>query len=164
VRVSRIVEGSAQWAVVSIGLSVLSAWAGWTSFAGALFIVLIALLFRMAIPTVCWLLLGFMGKRVQDKAEDIEGALSLKVSQVVESFGLVPDHRILKRTLNALFIGLFVAWVAWGVFDVPYVVGLALVWLAMALKAVLEWAVYPHVLPLRQRIDAKYPKPHAAYR
>ncbi len=164
VRMSRIVEGSTQWAVVAIGLALVSAWAGWTSFAGALFIVLIALLFRMAIPAVCWLLLGFFGKRVQDKAEELEGALSLRVSGAVESFGVVPDHRILKRLLNALFIGLFVAWVAWGVFDVPYAVGLALVWAAMAVKALIEWAVYPHVLPLRQRIDAKFPKPHAAYR
>ncbi len=164
VRMSRIVEGSVQWALVSIGLAVASAMLEWTSFAGALFIVLIALLFRMAIPGVAWLLLGFFGKRVQDKTEDIEGALSLKLSQLVESWGLVPDHRLLKRALNALFIGLFVAWVAWGVFDVPYEVGLALVWGAMALKALLEWIVYPHVLPLRQRIDARYPKPHAAYR
>jgi branched-chain amino acid transport system permease protein len=164
VRVSRIVEGSVQWAVVSIGLSILSAWAGWTSFAGALFIVLIALLFRMAIPAVCWLLLGFLGKRVQDKTEDIEAALSLRLSNAIESFGLVPDHRILKRTLNALFIGLFVAWVAWGVFDVPFHVGLSLIWGALALKAAFEWAVYPHVLPLRQRIDSRWPKPHAAYR
>ncbi len=164
VRMSRIVEGSLQWALVSIGLAVASAMLGWTSFAGALFIVLITLLFRMAIPDVAWLLLGFFGKRVQDKTEDIEGALSLKLSGLVESIGLVPDHRLLKRTLNALFIGLFVAWVAWGVFDVPYWAGLALVWAAMAIKAGIEWAVYPHVLPIRQRIDQKYPKPHAAYR
>lgn len=164
VRVSRIVEGSAQWAVVAIGLALLSAWAGWTSFGGALFIVLIALLFRMAIPTVCWLLLGFAGKRVQDRVEDVEGALSLKLANSVESIGLVPDHRFLKRTLNTLFVGLFVAWVAWGVFDVPYPAGLGLVWASMALKALLEWAVYPHVLPLRHRIDARWPKPHAAYR
>ncbi len=164
VRMSRIVEGSMQWALVSIGLALASQALEWTSFAGALFISLIALLFRMAIPGVCWLLLGFLGKRVQDKVEDIEGVCSLKLSGVIASVGLMPDHRLLKRTLNALFIGLFVAWVAWGVFDVPYVIGLALVWAAMALKAVIEWAVYPHVLPLRQRIDSKYPKPHAAYR
>jgi branched-chain amino acid transport system permease protein len=164
VRMSRIIEGSAQWALVSIGLALISAWMGWTGFAGAIVIVLIALLFRMAIPGVCWLLLGFFGKRVQDKAEDIEGALSLKLSRVVESLGLAPDHRILKRTLNALFIGLFVAWVAWGVFDVPYAIGLALVWSAMAIKAAIEWAVYPRVLPLRQRIDTRWPKPFASYR
>lgn len=164
VRMSRIVEGSVQWAVVSIGLSVTSAAMGWTSFAGALFIVLIALLFRMAIPTVCWMLLGFFGKGVQDRIEDIEGALSLRLSRVVEAAGFVPDHRIVKRALNALFVGLFVAWVAWGVFDVPFVVGLALIWVAMALKALFEWAVYPRVLPLRRRIDARWPKPHAAYR
>jgi branched-chain amino acid transport system permease protein len=164
VRMSRIVEGSMQWALVSISLALLAMWLGWASFSGALFIALIALLFRMAIPGVAWLLLGFFGKRVQDKVEDMEGALSLKLSQAIESLGLVPDHRLLKRTLNALFIGLFVAWVAWGVFDVPYPVGLALVWAAMALKVAIEWLVYPHVLPLRQHIDTKYPKPHAAYR
>ena len=164
VRVSRIVEGAVQWAAISIGLAIAFAWIGWIGFAGALFIALIALLFRMVIPGVCWLLLGFFGRRVQDKAEDIEGALSLKLSQVVESVGLVPDHRILKRALNALFIGLFVAWVAWGVFDVDYLFALALIWLAMALKATMEWAIYPRILPLRQRIDTRYPKPFAAYR
>ena len=164
VRMSRIVEGSVQWAGVSIGLALASAALGWTSFAGAIVITLIALLFRMAIPAVAWLLLGFFGKRFQDLAEDAEAAVSLRLSRMVESFGLVPDHRIVKRALNALFIGLFVAWVAWGVFDVPYPVGLALVWAAMAIKAGIEWAVYPRVLPLRDQIDARWPKPHAAYR
>lgn len=164
VRMSRIVEGSTQWALVSIAMALLAEWAGWVGFAGALFIVLIALLLRMAIPTVCWLLLGFFGKRVQDGAENLEAALSLRVARVVDSFGLVPDHRIVKRALNTLFIGLFVAWIAWGVFDVPFLGGLALVWLALAAKAAIEWAVYPRVLPLRQRIDARWPKPHAAYR
>jgi hypothetical protein len=162
--VSRIVEGSAQWALLSVGLAMVSAWMAWTSFAGALFIVLIALLFRMVIPGVAWLLLGFFGKGVQDKAEDIEGAMSLKLSRGVESLGLVPDHRLLKRALNALFIGLFVAWVAWGVFDVDYAVALGLIWGAMAIKALIEWALYPGILPLRQRIDTRYPKPFAAYR
>lgn len=164
VRVSRIVEGSVQWAAVSIGLAVAFAWLGWIGFAGAIFIVLIALVFRMAIPTVCWMLLGFFGKGVQDKAEDLEAGVSLRVARVAESFGLVPDHRIVKRGLNALFIGLFVAWVAWGVFDVGYLAALVLIWLAMGLKAAIEWAIYPRILPLRQRIDTKYPKPFAAYR
>jgi branched-chain amino acid transport system permease protein len=164
VRVSRIVEGTASWAVISIGLALLAAWLGWTSFAGAFFIVLIALLFRMVIPAVCWLLLGFFGKRVQDKAEAWEGALSLRMSRTVESWGLVPDHRLLKRTLNTLFVGLFVAWIAWRVFDVHFPTALALIWVAMALKALLEWALYPRVLPLRQRIDERYPKPMASYR
>jgi branched-chain amino acid transport system permease protein len=164
VRVSRIVEGTASWAVISIGLALLVAWFGWASFAGAFFIVLIALLFRIVIPAVCWLLLGFFGKRVQDAVEDVEGALSLRLSRVSESWGLVPDHRLPKRLLNALFIGLFVAWIAWGVFDVDYLVALSLIWAAMAIKAGIEWALYPRVLPLRKRIDARYPKPFAAYR
>jgi branched-chain amino acid transport system permease protein len=164
VRVSRIVEGSVSWALIAIGLAALAAWLEWASFAGALFIVLIALLLRMVIPAVCWLLIGFVGKRAQDRIEAIEGALSLRLSSLLESWGWVPDHRLLKRLLNAAFIGLFVAWVAWGVFDVNYLVALALGWLAMALKAALEWALYPRVLPLRQRIDARYPKPFAAYR
>ena len=48
--------------------------AGAAGFAGALFISLIALLFRQAIPGVCWLLLGFFGKRVQE-VEPHEAAL-----------------------------------------------------------------------------------------
>jgi hypothetical protein len=50
------------------------------------------------------------------------------------------------------------------VFDVPDPVGLAIVWLAMAAKAALEVVAYPHVLPLRLRIDRRFPKPQAAYR
>lgn len=164
VRVSRIVEGSASWGVIAVALALGFSAAGLAGFAGALFIALIALLFRIAIPGVCWLLLGFFGKPVQDRAEDIEAAASLKIARWFEARGWTPDHRLLKRTLNWLFIGLFVAWVAWGVFDVRYAVGLCIVWLAMAAKAGLEVALYPHVLPLRQRIDRRFPKPFAAYR
>lgn len=164
VRMSRIVEGSVSWAVISIGLALLAAYTGVAGFAGALFICLISLLFRIAIPGVCWLLLGFFGKRVQDKAEDIEAALSLRLARVVEAMGLMPDHRILKRALNVGFIGFFVAWVAWGVFDVEYVVALSLIWGSIALKVLLEVLLYPAVLPLRDRIDARWPKPFAAYR
>jgi branched-chain amino acid transport system permease protein len=164
VRISRIVEGTAQWALVSIGLGALSAWMGWSSFAGAFFIVLIALLFRMAIPAVCWMLLGFMGKSVQDKVEHYEGLMSLRCVRAAESIGLIADHRLLKRLLNALFVGFFVAWVAWGVFDVGFTRGLCLIWAAMFVKALIEWMVYPSILPLRQHIDARYPKPFAAYR
>ena len=49
-------------------------------------------------------------------------------------------------------------------FDVPYLAALAIVWGAMALKVALELALYPHVLPLRERIDTRWPKPFAAYR
>ena len=163
-RVSRIVEGSLIWGVISIGLALAAAHFGYASFAGTLFIALIALLFRQAIPGVCWLLLGFFGKRVQNAAEDIEAAISLRLSRVVEAVGLVADHRILKRTLNMLFIGFFVGWVAWGVFDVEFVVALAIIWSAIVIKFLIELALYPAVLPLRQRIDARYPKPFASYR
>jgi hypothetical protein len=71
---------------------------------------------------------------------------------------------LIKRVLNWGFIGFFVAWVAWGVFDVVYVDALVIIWSAMAAKAVLEWALYPAVLPLRQAIDERFPKPLAAYR
>ena len=138
--------------------------AGLAGFAGTIFIALIALLFRMAIPGVCWLLLGFFGKPVQDRAEDLEAAVSLRIANFFEAHGLTPDHRLPKRVINWLFIGLFVAWVAAGVFDVAYLVGLAIVWLAMAAKAGFEIAAYPHVLPLRERIDRRFPKPFAAYR
>ena len=74
----------------------------------------------MAIPTVCWLLLGFFGKRVQDGRRTSRARCRCGSPAVLESIGLVPDHRIVKRSLNVLFIGLFVAWVAWGVFDVPF--------------------------------------------
>jgi hypothetical protein len=135
-----------------------------TSFAGAFFLALIALLFRMAIPGVCWLLLGFFGKRIQDRAEDLEAAASLRLARWIEARGWTPDHRLLKRTLNVLFIGLFVGWVAWGVFDVPFLAALAILWGAILAKVLLEKAAYPAVLPLRQRIDQRWPKPFAAYR
>ena len=63
-----------------------------------------------------------------------------------------------------LFIGFFVGWVAWGVFDVEFVVALAIIWSAIVIKFLIELALYPAVLPLRQRIDARYPKPFASYR
>jgi branched-chain amino acid transport system permease protein len=164
VRVSRIIEGSLIWGVISVGLALAAAHFGYASFAGTLFIALIALLFRQAIPGVCWLLLGFFGKRVQNAAEDIEAAASLRLSRLVEAVGLVADHRILKRTLNMLFIGFFVGWVAWGVFDVEYPVALTIIWSAIVIKFLIELALYPAVLTLRQRIDARYPKPFASYR
>ncbi len=164
VRMSRIVEGAASWLLIAVLVAGIAVAAGQAGFAGAFFIALIALLFRIAIPGVCWLLLGFFGKRVQDGAEDLEAAASLRLARAVETLGLVPDHRLLKRALNWLFIGLFVGWVANGVFDVPYAAGLAIIWGAMAAKALLEQALYPHVLPLRARIDARFPKPFAAYR
>ncbi|MFM1907831.1 MAG: hypothetical protein RLZZ591_1508 [Pseudomonadota bacterium] len=164
VRVSRIIEGSASWAVISVGLALVAMLSEQASFAGALFICLIALLFRMAIPGVCWLLLGFFGKGMQDRAEDWEAALSLRMARLLESLGVMPDHRLLKRTLNLMFIGFFVAWVAWGVFEVDYVVALALIWGAIGLKKSLEMVLYPAILPWRQRVDARWPKPFAAYR
>jgi branched-chain amino acid transport system permease protein len=164
VRISRIVEGSASWGLIAVALALGFSAAGLAGFAGALFIALIALLFRTTIPGVCWMLLGFFGKPLQDRVENFEAAASLRIARWFEDHGWTPDHRLLKRALNWLFIGLFVAWVAWGVFDVNYFVGLCIVWLAMAAKAGLEVALYPHVLPLRQRIDRRFPKPFAAYR
>ena len=165
VRMSRIVEGTLSWVGIAALVGLVSWWAGQTSFAGAFFIALIGLLFRIVIPGVCWLLLGFFGKPLQDKAEDLEAAASLKLAGWIESRGWTADHRIIKRTLNWLFIGLFVGWVAWGVFDVPFIAAFAILWGAMALKVALEHMLYPHVLPpLRQRIDTRWPKPFASYR
>ncbi len=164
VRMSRIVEGTVIWGVISVGLAIIAANMGVAGFAGALFISLIALLFRQAIPGVCWLLLGFFGKRVQDTAEDVEAWLSLRLSRVLEAIGILPDHRLLKRTLNVLFIGYFVAWVANGVFDVEYSVALTLIWASIALRFLIEVSLYPAILPLRKHIDERYPKPFASYR
>lgn len=164
VRMSRIIEGSVSWVSIAALVGLVASWTGQTSFAGGFFIALIGLLFRIAIPGVCWLLLGFFGKPVQDKAEDLEAAASLRLAGWIESRGGTPDHRLIKRTLNWLFIGLFVGWVAWGVFEVPFLAAFGILWGAMALKVVLEHALYTHVLPLRQRIDARWPKPFAAYR
>lgn len=164
VRISRIVEGSMTWGLIAVALGLACAASGLASFAGAFFIALVALLFRMAIPGVCWLLLGFFGKRVQDRAEDLEAALSLRLAAAFEARGWTPDHRLPKRVLNWLFIGLFVAWVAWGVFDIAHWVALTIVWLAMAAKVGFEVLAYPRVLPLRRRIDQRFPKPLAAYR
>jgi hypothetical protein len=113
---------------------------------------------------VCWLLLGFFGKGVQDRAEDWEASLSLRLAAWMDRLGLMPDHKLLKRTLNVAFIGFFVAWVCWGVFDVEYGVGLTLIWATLLLKKLLEMALYPAILPWRQRVDARWPKPFAAYR
>jgi branched-subunit amino acid ABC-type transport system permease component len=164
VRISRIVEGTLSWGLIAVALGVACSALGLAGFAGAFFIALIALLFRIVIPGVCWMLLGFFGKPLQDRAEALDAALSLRLARGFEARGWVPDHRLPKRVLNWLFIGLFVAWVAARVFDVPYPVGLAIVWLAMAAKAALEVVAYPHVLPLRLRIDRRFPKPQAAYR
>lgn len=164
VRMSRIVEGTLSWLGIAALVGLLSWWAGQTSFAGAFFIALIALLFRMVIPGVCWLLLGFFGKPVQDKAEALEAAVSLRVAGWVEARGWTADHRLVKHAMNWLFIGLFVGWVASDVFEVPFHAALAILWGAMVLKVALERVLYPHVLPLRQRIDTRWPKPFAAYR
>jgi branched-chain amino acid transport system permease protein len=164
VRVSRIVEGTVIWGGISIGLGLLASHTGAASFSGAFFIALIGLLFRQAIPGVCWMLLGFFGKPVQDFAEDMEAAASLRLARLIESLGGISDHRILKRGLNVLFIGFFVGWIASSVFDVEFQVALSLLWSAIALKFMIEVAIYPAILPLRQRIDARYPKPFASYR
>lgn len=164
VRVSRIVEGTTSWVLIAAGAGALAWASGAAGFAGAFFIALIALLFRIAIPGVCWMLLGFFGQRVQDAAEDIEGALSLKLARAFEARGWLADHRLIKRVLNWAFIGFFVGWIAWGVFDVNFGVALALIWGAMAVKKALEVTLYPYVLALRRRIDARWPKPFAAYR
>jgi branched-chain amino acid transport system permease protein len=164
VRVSRIVEGSVLWVLIALAAGAIAWASGAAGFAGAFFIALIALLFRIAIPGVAWLLLGFFGQRVQDAAEDIEGAISLRLARAMESFGLMADHKLVKRVLNWGFIGAFVGWVAWGVFDVPYPVALAIIWGAMAAKKALEVALYPAILPWRERVDARWPKPFAAYR
>lgn len=164
VRMSRIVEGSAIWGAISLGMAFAAVHYEAMGFGGALFLSLVALLFRQAIPGVCWLLLGFFGKRVQDGAEDLEAWLSLRLARVVEAVGLLPDHRILKRTLNVLFIGFFVGWVVQGVFDVDFMVALAVIWGSIAVRFLIELSLYPAILPLRQKIDEKYPKPFAAYR
>ena len=128
------------------------------------FIALIALLFRMVIPGVCWLLLGFFGKKIQDGAEDLEAWFSLRIARIMESAGLMPDHRIIKRILNWLFIGFFVAWIAHGVFDVEHTVALGILWGAMTVKVVIEVVSYRFMLSVRQRIDQRFPKPFANYR
>jgi branched-chain amino acid transport system permease protein len=164
VRMSRIAEGVVSWGLISITLGFAFEWAEQTTFVGAFFIALIAILFRMVIPGVCWLLLGFFGKRFQDGAEDLEASLSIRVAAWLERRGWVPDHRLLKRIITWLFVGLFVAWIAWSVFEVPYAIALAIVWLAMGTKAGLEVLAYPYLLPLRHRLDQRFPKPFASYR
>jgi hypothetical protein len=113
---------------------------------------------------VCWLLLGFFGKKIQDAAEDAEAWVSLRLSRLIERMGVMPDHRLIKRLLNWIFIGYFVAWIAHGVFDVDHSVALAIIWGAMLIKVVIEITSYRLVLPIRQRIDQRFPKPFASYR
>jgi len=164
VRMSRIIEGTVTWGLIAIAVGLLCAHYEQASFAGSFFIALIALLFRMVIPGVCWLLLGFFGKKVQDGAEDAEAWVSLRLSRLIERLGLMPDHRLIKRLLNWLFIGYFVAWIAHGVFDVEHSVALAIIWGAMLAKVLIEIASYRLMLPIRQRIDQRFPKPFASYR
>ena len=164
VRMSRILEGTVTWGAIAIGLGLVCAEAGWMSFVGAFFVALIALLFRMVIPGVCWLLLGFFGQKVQDAAEDAEAWLSLKLARFVETVGLVPDHRFIKRLLNWVFIGWFVSWIAHGVFDVPFEIAWGVIWSAMVAKVLIEVILYRWVLPVRQWIDMRFPKPFASYR
>ena len=104
VRMSRIIEGTVTWGLIAIAVGLLCAHYEQASFAGSFFIALIALLFRMVIPGVCWLLLGFFGKKVQDGAEDAEAWVSLRLSRLIERLGLMPDHRLIKRLLNWLFM------------------------------------------------------------
>ena len=164
VRMSRIVEGTVTWGFIAIAIGLICAQREWASFAGAFFIALIALLFRMVIPGVCWLLLGFFGKKVQDGAEDVEAWFSLRLARLMEGVGLMPDHRIIKRVINWLFIGCFVAWIVHGVFDVDYSVALGILWGAMLAKVIIEITSYRFMLPVRQRIDQRFPKPFASYR
>jgi hypothetical protein len=164
VRMSRIIEGTVTWGLIAIAVGLLCAHYEQASFAGSFFIALIALLFRMVIPGVCWLLLGFFGKKVQDGAEDAEAWVSLRLSRLIERLGLMPDHRLIKRLLNWLFIGYFVAWIAHGVFDVEHSVALAIIWGAMLAKVLIEIASYRLMLPIRHRIDQRFPKPFASYR
>ena len=164
VRMSRIVEGTVTWGFIAIAIGLICAQREWASFAGAFFIALIALLFRMVIPGVCWLLLGFFGKKVQDGAEDVEAWFSLRLARLMEGAGLMPDHRIIKRVINWLFIGCFVAWIAHGVFDVDFSVALGILWGAMLAKVIIEITSYRFMLPVRQRIDQRFPKPFASYR
>jgi branched-chain amino acid transport system permease protein len=161
VRVSRIVEGAATWTLSAAVVASIASGFGLMGFWGAFFIALIAILFRIAIPGVCWMLLGFFN--AQDEAERIEARASGKVVELMRKVGVTPDHRFLKRFLNWTGIGLFIAWVAWGVFGVGFPVAFGVVWGAMALKIALDLVKYPHVLPLRQRIDSRFPKPFAGY-
>ncbi|MFY8191535.1 MAG: hypothetical protein ACOVKF_00205, partial [Limnohabitans sp.] len=65
---------------------------------------------------------------------------------------------------NWVFIGYFVAWIAHGVFDVEHNVALSIIWGAMLAKVLIEIASYRLMLPIRQRIDQRFPKPFASYR
>lgn len=163
VRVSRIIEGTISWACISIALGLAAYWLNWTSFSGAFFIALIALLFRMAVPGVLWMLLGFFGQSTQNKAEDMEASISGLLVHGMKTSGLRPDHRLLKRLLNWTFIGPFVAWVARGVFDQNFLQVLTIVWVTLILKVLVEVSIYRYVLRWRKRIDLRYPKPFANY-
>lgn len=161
VRVSRIVEGTLTWGLSAIAVSLISHVLGMMSFEGAFFLALIAILFRIVIPGVCWLLLGFFN--AQDAAERIEAQVSRTVVSLMQKLGVTPDHRFVKRVMNWLFIAAFVSWISWGVFGARFWVAWAVVWGAMALKILLDLWKYPMVLPLRKNIDSRFPKPFASY-
>jgi hypothetical protein len=109
------------------------------------------------------MLLGFFGKSARTEVEDMEAAMSLLCTRGMKTLGLRPDHRLLKRIANWSFIGLFLAWVAWGVFGLDYAQALAGISCTLVLKVGVEVAIYRHVILWRQRIDQRYPKPFASY-
>jgi branched-chain amino acid transport system permease protein len=63
------------------------------------------------------------------------------------------------RLLIGFVSAVFVASVAWGVFDVPFAAACVTAWLAIALRAALDRWTHPVVEPLCRRIDLRFPKP-----
>ena len=163
-RASRIAEGCATWSIIAAGIGGAAHANGSASFAGAAFIVLAALLLRLAIPGICWLLLGFFGQRVRRSAEHLDAALSTGLANLSTRYGLTPDFRLPKRSASTLVACAGIAGVASSVFDLPFATGAAISALAIAAKVILEVAIHPWILPIRHAIDSRCSRASSVHR
>ncbi len=150
--VRAIVEGVLTWAAIALGVAALVSLLDLAGFWAALGIALVALLLRIAVPGVAWALLGFF--HLQDVAARVL-ALMAKAPRA-------PNPRFFNRFLNWVFVGTFIAWVAWGVFDLQFVVACGTAWLAMVLKACFEQWHIPYLTRLCEFIDVRFPSNSAA--
>jgi branched-chain amino acid transport system permease protein len=150
-RVSAIVEGVLIWAVIAFGVATLSSQFDLAGFWGALGIALVALLLRIATPGMIWALLGFL--HLQDHVASILTWMA--------KAPLAPNPHFFNRVLNWVFVGLFVAWVAWGVFDVQFLAAFSMALLTMVLKACIERWHIPYLTRLSAIIGVRFPA-HAA--
>ncbi|MBC7940377.1 MAG: branched-chain amino acid ABC transporter permease [Chitinophagaceae bacterium] len=153
-RTGVIVEGVVAWSAIALGLAATAELTGLAGFWGVFFMALAALLLQRAAPAIGWGLLGFF--RVQAPALRAEAALSRRFGALADTPAVGAGRTIFRRLLNGVAAGLFIAWVAWGVFDAPFALACVIVAVALALKAALDTWVRPFTVPLSRRIDLRF--------